>query len=426
MRALEYPRSAWVEIGANKTRSGLTCMSLSIGIAAVLFTFAQISWMSREVSRAIELAGPGRMTVRHRDGYTSKGISLGLSYRDALAMREQIPELFMVSPFVRRWGARVNTGGTRIKDVLLWGVTPEWRRRDWVYTVRGRSLSDEDVRHAAKVCVLIQPGGWVQKPYWAKWFPEQQLERLLRHKDILGKQVTIEDRVFTVVGILREPPRDKDPRWFREYTGSGGGTVVIPITTYQRYLLPSWRRNHPDYVDQIDVDAGGEAATGPMMRRIQALLESRHREKDFEVIDNREQFQGAMKSNRENALAVLIIGIVAIAAGGIGIMNVTLATTFSRVREIGIRRALGATRADVVVQFVTEAMMLGLLGGLAGLPLGLAAVKYLSPEADRVLLPGVAQMSAALLLAIGTGLFFSFYPAWQAAKFDPLEALRYE
>ncbi|MBI3550823.1 MAG: ABC transporter permease [Elusimicrobia bacterium] len=430
MKLLEMPRSAVVEITANKTRCALTCVSLSIGVAAILFTFSQVATMNKRVRLGTELAGKGRIGIWSRDGYVRKGLSRGLTVEDAEALRDAFPSLYMVYPLVNLGGARIRFDDFHTEGANVIGTTPDWAKRDWVYELRGRFLSQDDVRKTARVCVLVQPGGWGKgrKPRWAKFSKEQDLEGPLKRREMVGKRIQIGDHIFTVIGVIKSPPRDKDPRWFRSIYSSGGGTAMIPITTYQRYFLqPDQQAGGQTIADEIEIDTGAEINDGIWARRIETFMHARHRgEKDFELMDFRKRIQGALKRNREAALGVLVIGIVAILTGGIGIMNVTLATIFSRVREIGIRRALGATRFDIVAQFTTEAMALGLLGGAAGLPLGLAAVKYLTTDPDHLVMPGTLDLGLALAISIGTGFVFSIYPAWKASQLDPIEALRYE
>jgi len=429
MRTSELVRSAGVEIRAHKMRSLLTCISLSVGVAAILYTFAQIAWMRERLTKAVALSGAGRIEINRKRDYIPRGLSSGLTAADAQAIRDAFPEIPMVYPSIWRWGTRVRFGDLHSEDVSLLGTTTEWRRRDWVYRLQGRFLDEEDTRAAARVCIVVKPGGWIKKPFWAGFDQEKALRRWIEHRGLLGQELLIEDHLFRVVGVIEEPPRDRDPRWFRHWWDwSSGGMVLVPITSYQRYLLRGEGRNAvAAKADDLQVDVGEESQVGVYIRRFEALLATRHRgEIDFEVRDFRERIRGALKRNRENALAVLVIGVVAILAGGIGIMNVTLATIFSRIREIGIRRALGATRAEIVAQFVTEATILGFLGGVAGLPLGFAAARWLSPDPNHIVLPGLAHFVLAWLISIGTGLLFSLLPAWRASRFDPVEALRYE
>lgn len=425
MKISELARSAVIEILAHKTRSAMTSLSLSIGVAAMLFTFSQTAGMMKRYDDARRLAGPGRIEVSQRNNYVSRGLSAGLTYQDALEIRRQYPELHMVSPKNSAWGTRMRLGTFSNDGIRAVGVTPEWGRRDWVYTLRGRVINERDVAEAARVCVLVESGGWIKKPFWASRMPEQALTKHISRRDPLGKKVLLGEHVFTVVGVLKEPPRDRDPRWFGRSWG-GQGMVLVPATTLQRFLTGRYQKN-PDVIEEIAVDTGDEKTASLYLRRIKVLLKARHRgEDDFEIKDYREIMESASKQMREFVMSIMIIGIVAILASGIGIMNVTLATIFSRVREIGIRRALGATRANIVWQFVSEAMMLGVIGGAAGTGLGILGIWYLAPKEERMLDISPLHVGGALLIALGTGFLFALYPAWKASRFDPVEALHYE
>ena len=176
-----------------------------------------------------------------------------------------------------------------------------------------------------------------------------------------------------MIGVLTPPARDKDPRWNSWSTPH----ALVPITAFQQ-SFPRAAEN-PDAVDEIRIDTGDEKTLAARRRQVEAILKRRHRgEEDFEIRDEREAIESRMEEMRKNVKAGLALGFVALLAGGIGIMNVTLATIFARVREIGIRRAIGAGRADIMAQFLLEAVMLGAAGGVAGVALGLVGVKWLA------------------------------------------------
>lgn len=424
MKVSELCRSALGEIRAHKTRSAMTSLSLSIGIAAMLFTFSQTEGMMKRYEDAMSLAGPGRIVVSTRGNYVSKGLSPGLTYQDALAIRRQYPELVMVSPQNSRWQTYMRLDDFKNDGIRVLAITPDWAKREWVYAQRGRMLNERDVAEAARVCVLIEAGGWIKKPYWAKYWPEQALTKHISRRDPLGRKVLLGEHLFTVVGVLKEPPKDRDRRWFRQWGGQG--IALVPATTFQRFLTPPYQKN-PEVIESIDVDTGDARTAGLYLRRIKVLLKARHRgEEDFEIKDYREMMQSALKQMREFVFSIMLIGVVAILASGIGIMNVTLATIFSRVREIGIRRALGATRSDIVWQFVAEAMVLGVIGGVAGTGMGIYGIWALAPKEDRMLEISLLHVAGALLIALGTGFLFALYPAYKASRFDPVEALHYE
>ncbi len=414
-----------MEIRVHKTRSAMTSLSLAIGIAAMLFTFSETAGIMKRYEDALRLAGPGRIEVSQQQNYVSKGLSPGLTYGDSLEIRQQYPELHMVSPLITTWGTRMRLDDFSNDNIRARGITTDWAKRDWVYTVRGRMLNAHDLAHASRVCVLIQTGGWIKKPYWAKYWPEQAMTKHISRRDPIGRAVMLGDHMFTVVGVLKEPPRDKDPRWFGRAWG-GQGIVLVPATTFHRFLVPRYQKN-PEVIESISIDTGDAATATAYIRRIKVLLQARHRgEPDFEVKDYREIMQSALSQTKEYVFSIMIIGIIAILASGIGIMNVTLATIFSRVREIGIRRALGATRADIVWQFVSEATLLGVIGGLGGTGLGILGIWYLAPKEERMAPISLIHVGGALLIALATGFLFALYPAWKASRFDPVEALHYE
>ncbi|MFI5363711.1 MAG: ABC transporter permease [Elusimicrobiota bacterium] len=424
MRASDLVRGAIVEIRAHKVRSALTCLALAFGVAAALYTLTEVADTGDRFRAAREVAGPGRLKIQHNWGYVPRGLSKGLTYADARALRALFPELYMVSPDVSRGGVLFSDGAFRAKDVDVLGVTDEWRRRDWVYSTRGRFISARDVAEAARVCVIMIHGGWRHPPYWATDTYVPPYRTYVRNHDLLGRWISLEGRPFRVVGVIREPVAEKDPRWFHQL--GGDSPILIPITTYHQYLLGRWEKS-ADSADTIEVDTGDEATASLYGRRIQAVLSDRHRkEDDFQIKDYREIMGGALKSIKDYIASIAAIGIVAMLAGGIGILNVTLATVFSRVREIGVRRALGATRGDVVAQFVVEALILGTLSGAAGSALGAVAVVLFPPNKDRPLSFSPFYALASTAIAVAVSFAFSVGPAWRASKMDPIESLRYE
>jgi putative ABC transport system permease protein len=419
---VEAARAGSREIATNKVRSVLSFSAIAVGVGSLLYTLAQTRGMKQELKKTMDLMGPGRITVEGKRDYVSKGLSRGLTADDAEAIAAELPGLYMIYPKADG-GARLRYGRDGV-DVGIQGVTPDWRKRDWVFTLRGRFLNRRDVEQGARVCVLRAPGGWLKKPFWAMyWSWENPFDAFMARHEPLGRQVLLGEHVFTVVGVLQSPPRDRDPRWFSWEDPD----VLVPVTAYHRYLAGEGSEA-PRRVREIKLDTGDEKTVASVKTRIAALLKRRHRgEEDFEVKDMREEIEQEMSQSGKYTMAAMVLGGVAIFAGGIGIMNVTLATIFSRIKEIGVRRALGASRSDILAQFVVEAALLGAAGGIAGIGLGLSGIWYLKNNTDRELASMAWQHAVLAVGAAGlVSAAFALLPAYQAAKLDPVEALRSE
>lgn len=426
MNLAEAARTGLREIATNKFRSILSFAAISVGVASLIYTMAQTRGMQESLDKALTLLGPGRLEIAPKENYTSRGLSPGLTSDDAWAIRAAMPELHMVYPHARNWGARLRHGSVNIEHARVEGISPEWRKRDWVYTLRGRFINDWDVAHAARVCVILEPGGWIKKPFWAYfWLDDSPFENLVTHNDLLGEKIVLGERIFTVVGVLRQPPRDKDPRWYSWESPE----VLLPVTAFHQTFRDNWNSvDNPRAVSAIKLDTGSLSTVASSQKRLTTLLKYRHRgEEDFEIKDLREEIAGELGETQKYVMAGVALGAVALLAGGIGIMNVTLATIYARIKEIGIRRALGASRQDILAQFLIEAVFLGLTGGLAGVGLGIWSVSILAENTGRDVASMAWYHSAAAmgLAALVAGLF-SLYPAIQASRLDCVDALRSE
>ena len=423
MNVREAFRAGAREIYANKFRSTLSFTAVSVGVASLLYTMAQTQGMKEALEKNLELMGPGRMSVSPKNNYTSKGLTPGLTYGDALALRRELADLYMVEPR-SSYSLKLVYGRSTIDGVNVGGSTPDFRLRDWVYTLRGRFINQWDVDHRSRVVVMIQPAIWIKKPFWASfWNNDDPYDSFAKRHDLLGARVRLEDSVYTVIGVLTPPPRDKDPRWDSWNTPN----AIVPITAFQQ-CFSRWAKN-PDAVDEIRIDTGSEKTLASRRKQIESILKRRHRgEEDVEIRDQREEIESEMENMRKYVKAGLALGIVALLAGGIGIMNVTLATIFARVREIGIRRAIGAGRADILAQFLLEAAMLGAAGGIAGVALGLGGVRWLSGLGGSRDLAEVTWTHCVSVTALAAAVSASFalIPAYRASRLDPVEALKAE
>jgi putative ABC transport system permease protein len=420
----EAARTAAREIRVHKVRSLLSFMAISVGAASLLYTLAQTRGMQDATRRNLDLMGPGALSIERSSHYEGRGLSKGLTVGDADAIRAEVPGLFMVSPTANSWGADAMFEGRRVDDAKVVGVTTEWRKRDWVYRLRGRFINEADVRDAARVCVVVEPGGWVEKPFWLKlWSWKSPFDDLVTRRDMVGSRLRLGGHEFLVVGAMKLPPHDKDPRW----EAWDNPSVIVPLSSFGHYLS-AYSDRPADAIDAVKVDTGDESKLPWAKRRIEALLKVRHRgELDFEVKNLRQQIEDSMQEESKYVAVALALGIVALLSGGIGILNVTLAAVYSRVREIGIRRAVGASRGDVMALFLVEAALLGLAGGAAGVLLGVIGIEKLAKGSERDV-ADLAWYHAAGMIAVSSlvAAVFAAYPAWRASLLDPIEALRQE
>jgi putative ABC transport system permease protein len=288
---------------------------------------------------------------------------------------------------------------------VTFGTTPEALLiRDWA-VVNGRPFTQGDIDGAAKVCLLGQT----------------VVENLFGEMDPVGQVIRIKKFPFTVVGILADKGQTT---WGQDQDD----VVYVPLTTGQRLLFG---QQFPGMVRSISVQATGPETMKAAEEQITQLLRQRHRlranqDNDFFVRNLTEAFSTAEESARVMSILLGAIASISLLVGGIGIMNIMLVSVTERTREIGIRMAVGARGRDILWQFLVEALVLSLLGGVIGIILGVGASQIIS---DFFKWPTLISIKALLLsfsFSGGVGIFFGFYPARKAAQMDPIEALRYE
>ena len=430
MRLSESLRTGSLEIFHHKMRSFLTFFAISIGVISIMYSLTLIYSMNFRTKQALEVLGHGRLKIQVKRSYQEttsmdkKEARDSLTLEDALALRANFPELPMVSPVMTN-DAQFSQGDYHDWEYLA-GITTEWRNRGWVYKVRGRFINQHDLDTYARVCVIIQDGGWFKKPQWMKFYGwKDEFQEFIKHHDLLGKTVQMGDNLYTVVGILESPPLEKNPKTFLDLE-QWESKVLVPITTFQRLMGEArWGEGG---IDSINVDTGKTTTVELYKRRLEKTLQARHAGRlRLDIKDFGEIIKTKMADKHRDMYTVLIIGAIAILAGGIGIMNVTLATIYSRIKEIGIRRAIGATRGDIMAQFIIEAMLLGFLGGLAGILISMGGIQYLASNGDTDMMMLQWWMPlVSVVAAVLTGFLAALYPAFQASKLDPVEALRYE
>ena len=395
----------WQALKRNRLRSGLTVLGIVIGVAAVIATLAIGQGARAAVQAQIRALGANTLTVIPGT-VTAGGARMGmggnttLTADDAFAIRAECAAVAAVAPVVRRglqvvsgnanWGTSVQGTSAEFVDIRAWPVQD------------GGMFSDSDVRGAAKVAVL---GSKVK-------------EQLFGDQSPIGHVVRIKDIPFRVVGVLSY-------KGGQTFGGDQDDIVLVPYTTAQRRLLGI------TYLNNVMVSAVSERAVPEAVQQISDLLRQRHRirpgmDDDFFLFTQLEMQTTAESTSRVMTTLLASIAAVSLLVGGIGIMNIMLVSVTERTKEIGLRRALGAKRKDIRVQFLAEATFLSLAGGVLGVAIGLTTARLLTGIArwPTQVQPEVVMLAMAFASLVGV--FFGWYPANRAARLDVIEALRYE
>ncbi len=403
-------RIALRALRVNKLRAALTMLGIIIGVGAVIATVAIGLGAERRIQEQIKSIGSNLMIIQP-GSVTSGGLRVGsgssstLSEDDARAIALEIASVQAVAPSVR--GTAQVVSGNQNWSTVVQGVTPEYLEvRDWTLA-GGRFLTPEELDGASKVVVL----------------GKTVAENLFGDSDPLDQIVRIKRVPFLVVGVLSAKGQsalgqDQDD------------VALIPLSTANKKVLGVSQAN-ARMVRVIAVKVRSEALMDEAERQVVDLLRQRHRlqpgqESDFSIRNLSEAFQAQEESSRTMRNLLGAVAAISLLVGGIGIMNIMLVSVTERTREIGIRMAVGARSRDIRWQFVIEAVTLALIGGLAGVGLGVGASAVIARMAEWSIIVTPGAVVGAFLAAAGTGLLFGFYPAWRASLLDPIEALRHE
>lgn len=415
MNWYEGLRIGLIEIRSNKLRAFLTLFGIAIGITSVIAMTGILSGVQTGMRDAVKRVGLGRLFIAARPTNDNTNRSSGLLYEDALAIREHFPEVRAVSPiaskqvpvFYREFSAKVEVNG----------VSPDWAKLDWNYKMRGRFFNASDLREYAQVCILIKRLHTKEKEDTDFGSQEDPMRGLFKRYDPLRKIIRLGNTAFHVIGVLEELPKNDDMN-----VGDGVPGVLLPITSFQKRL--SLERKQ---LDVINVDSGDQASSYVLAKRVFAFLKRRHRGvEDFQVM-NIVDFMGPFMSWLNMATVIIgAVATIALFAGGVGIMNISLASVNARIKEIGIRKSVGARDRDIRRQFLFEAAMLSCLGGILGTLLGGGICLIVKLATHMTVAISPILVGIALLVSIGIGVIFSWYPSRRAARLDPIEALRYE
>ncbi len=392
----------------NKMRALLTMLGIIIGIAAVIAMVAIGAGASKVISDQIASMGSNLLLVLP-GSTTSGGLRTGsggtptLTYDDAKAIKAECPSVSEVAPTVRGT-AQVVYSNQNWSTIVL-GTTPEMLTvREWGLQ-SGRNMTQSDVDGATKYCLIGQTVA----------------ENIFGDSDPIGQIVRIKKVPFTVIGLLEKKGRSAQ--------GTDQDDVIfIPLTTAQRKVFGS---RFPNTIGAMMVQAKDAEALKKAEEEITALLNQRHRigpnkEADFTVRNLSEIMEVSAQSSKVMSLLLGAVASISLVVGGIGIMNIMLVSVTERTREIGIRMAIGAKEGDILLQFLTEAVLLTTMGGIVGMILGVSSAFAVSKLAGWPTLISFQAIVIAVVFSAGVGVFFGFYPARKAASLNPIDALRYE
>jgi len=411
MKLTEAMRIAWEAILKNKIRSVLTMLGIIIGVAAVIIMVAISAGTEATIQEQITSLGSNLLFVQSSFGRIGPGRgsgseSGGLIYEDATAIQDQVDGVAAVV-VEQNSSQTVKSSTTSLDSVSIVGSSPGLPSVRDLTIAQGRYFNEQDVSRKQKVAVL----GYTLA------------EELFGDTSPIGQYVTVGTTKLAIIGVMAEK-------------GSVGGTdfdsrLYTPITVvFQKFTPSQFARIVGDRVFMITVEVDQNANIDDVITQINLLLVKRHKltldTADFsittqsDIIDTRESTTAAFRN-----LLAWVAG-VSLIVGGIGIMNIMLVSVTERTREIGLRQSVGATPNDIRLQFLIEALLLSIIGGLIGIAVGVGGSYLFGTFSDMRTVVSVSSVLLAFSSAAIVGAFFGFYPANQASQLDPIEALRYE
>jgi putative ABC transport system permease protein len=416
----------------HRLRSALTTLGIIFGVCSVIAMLAIGEGASQQAQELIARLGSRNLIVetveppeeRADTSNTGRQMrSYGLTYKDAESIRNTLPDVEVVVP-IREIDQEARHLRRKVAIKIV-GTIPWYTEVSPVYMVHGRFLSSIDLHQQQSVCVL----------------DEQLVSGLFGFEDPLGKDVRIHGSCYRVVGVAGVPPVGDEQNDFGNPTpvaagsdSGAAGSVYLPLSTAKsRFteLSASFSGGSQSIervqLQKITVKLKSTEQVLPMRDILDRLLTRLHKDKkDYRIVVPLELLYQARRTQRIFSIVLGSIATISLLVGGIGIMNIMLATVSERTREIGIRRALGAKKRDIVVQFLSETLLLTLAGGILGIILGSVIPFFVTRFGNMPTVITGISLVLAFGISAAVGVTFGLYPAYRAANMDPIESLRHE
>ncbi len=409
MNIVEAIRISLHSLWANKLRSVLTLLGVVIGVAAVIAVVTFVNGINAYVAERIFRLGAdvfivGKMSavITNADQFIEGQKRKDLTMDDFRAVSEGCIHCTAVGAGITRFNGHINYSNQSSSDSFIRGFDTNMQTVYDLDVVEGRALNETDIEHGSAVAVIGQ----------------DILENLMGGADPVGKEIRVDGEVYRVVGVGK--------REGKTLGQSLDNYVIIPITAYLR--------QYGTHSNSIRI-SGKAASVGPplevAMDETRAILRARRHDRpgqeDSFAVETNASFLGMWSAiSGSFFIAMIAIAAISLVVGGIVIMNIMLVSVTERTREIGIRKAMGARRRDVLRQFLIESSTMALVGGVLGIVFGIAVAKGITLAIGMPSAIKLWAIAAGLMVSASVGIFFGVYPAKRAAKLDPIVALRYE